>query len=228
MPCLKSETRQPRFHLKDPVALDLDGPAGANPNGVLARVFGNRDLQGRPELVQEFIAIARYLFDPGGDPGTVLSIFRIHGQKSHRVVGFVLCSSHRKGVFPEPRPVVTERGIPPVRKNLWFRNDRLDRGFGNESLVGVVFVVVPQSDSAPGGVLFEESLDLPRRMFGSGRVVVVFVVIEPTEQRGLDCRDARSGSHRSNGTDATNGSGCWCLCPRRCRYWCRCWHGRQQ
>ena len=72
---LETKARQPRFDFLDPVALDLDGSTGANPNGVVPGILWDGDLEGRSEFVEEQILVSRDFFDPCRYPGTVLSVF---------------------------------------------------------------------------------------------------------------------------------------------------------
>ncbi len=72
---LETKARQPRFDFLDPVALDLDGSTGANPNGVVPGVLWDGDLEGRSEFVEEEILVSRNFFDPCRYPSTVLSVF---------------------------------------------------------------------------------------------------------------------------------------------------------
>lgn len=71
---LESQASQPCFDFLHPVALDFDGPTGANTNGVVPRIFGNGDLQNRSEFVEENVSVARNLFDPRCHSSTVLSV----------------------------------------------------------------------------------------------------------------------------------------------------------
>ena len=71
---LKPKARQPRFHFEDPVALDFEGPTVADPNVVVPGILGDRDLEGRSQLLQEETPVARNFFDSGSDPRTVLSV----------------------------------------------------------------------------------------------------------------------------------------------------------
>ena len=71
---LEPETRQPCFHFEDPVALDFEGPTVADPNVVVPGILGDRDLEGRSQLLQEETPVARNFFDSGSDPRTVLSV----------------------------------------------------------------------------------------------------------------------------------------------------------
>jgi len=183
---LESKAGQPRFYLQDAIALDFDGSTGADANLVFLGIVGDRDLQGCSQFVQEQDPIARDLFDPCSDPGTILSKFRIHRKKTHRIVGFVLGPSDPKGVLRE-FGVVREGRIPSVLEYLGFRNNGRKGRFRNDSIVVVVDVNVdafdtlpflPEGDAALGGILFEESLDLCRGVFGSsGDIVVVCVCV---------------------------------------------------
>jgi len=181
---LETETRQPRFHFEDPVSLDLNGPTGANPNRILPGIVGNRDLEGRSQFVQEETPVARDFFDPGRHPRTVLSMFRIYGQKSHRVVGFVLGSIDLKRelvAFVVLRIVLdARRNIPAIRQDLGlFRDDGRDRRFRNHTGIqcapetGLLF----QRDPAFCGILLEKSLYLCRRMLRPGVYCVVIVSV---------------------------------------------------
>ena len=109
-------------------------------------------------------------------------IFRIHGEKSHRIVGFVLGATDLEGVVA----AATDRGIPSVGKYFGIRVDGLDRRFGNRqhhlafavalSLASVLLL----GDSSSCGIVFEESLDLCRRMLGSfcdGIVIMIVIAI---------------------------------------------------
>lgn len=71
---LESQTSQPCFDFLHPVALDFDGPTGANANGVVPRIFRNGDLQNRSEFVEKDVSVARDLFDPCCHSSTVLSV----------------------------------------------------------------------------------------------------------------------------------------------------------
>ncbi len=70
----KAKTCQPRFNFLNSVALDFNGPAGANPNGVVAGILWNGDLECRSEFVEENVLVSRHFFDPCRDSGTVLSV----------------------------------------------------------------------------------------------------------------------------------------------------------
>lgn len=201
---LESKTSQPCFDFQNAVALYFNGSTCADANIVLLGILWNGNLQGCSQFIQEHTSIARDFFDPGCDSSTILSIFRIHGQKSNRIVGFVLGSSDSKGVFREFCVVVAsaERRVPSVLKNDWVRNDRRQSRFRNDSFVVVVeprtrlriHLFFSDGDPTFCGILFEESLDLCRRMFGSDSdvvVVAITIIIVPrkitSRNRGRCC-----------------------------------------
>mmetsp|Transcript_3934 Transcript_3934/g.10312 ORF Transcript_3934/g.10312 Transcript_3934/m.10312 type:complete len:218 (-) Transcript_3934:322-975(-) len=167
---LEPETRQPSFHFEDSVPLNFEGPTVPNPNFVVPGILWDRDSEDRSQLVKEETPVARDFFDPGGDPRTVLSIFRINGKKSDRIVGFVFGSGNSEGKFLA-LPVV-DRDIPPIVQNLGINDGRFNGRFRDDATILATYVLgilfFPSGDATFRGILFEESLYLCRRMLGSG------------------------------------------------------------
>jgi hypothetical protein len=200
---LKSKTCQPLLHVSHSISFDFDGSTRPNPDDIISWIPGNRNLQRRSQFIQKDILIARYLFDASCYLGTIFSgtnhrqqesnfkfehlgtkqglsnpcnnspEFRIDGQKSNGVVGFIFGSCHSKGIFRKRLDdILRWRWIPSIGQKSW----RIGNGGWKLRLWNIQFnlVVTPifEIDAASGRVLFEESFDLSGRVLLSNSNVV--------------------------------------------------------
>ena len=137
-------------------------------------------------------------------------MFGIYGQKSQCIVGFVLGACDLEGVTLCCCCVFAtscDRSTPSIGQKLGICTQWLDRQFRDDAFVARIVGLLFQGNSALCGILFEEPLDLRRRVFGPNRGCGNSVIVID-----LGCIGFVSGGdwRRSERTDGSSNRSCRC------------------